>query len=422
MIESLTSLTPEYLESAFRDFKAILFSPRFHNRNALLSAFVEGQNTYFYSLTANEATLDTFVEGLIQALGEDNPGFGKQTTQALNVRRLDLSDLADALVNDLATLKPRAHLLVLDSFDFLEVTDDVSIFFQKFVEALPDETHLIVNARYLRSEPWQTLVHSGKAIVLGEDQALDGGILVPSADTKNPHLEVYALGKGNVYVNGNPVVEWDGPLPRHLFFYFMDHPMVTRDEIFEMFWPGVGQKEATNVFHVTKRKITERVGFEITAYSGGFYRPSKAMNLHYDVAYFENGIAEATGRDDASVDDWYRAIRFYRNAYLVTSTVPWVVERREQLRLHYANALIAIARLYNTMKDSDKAVYFYLRALNEVPDREDIYRDLMTLYQERGERDKALNQYDILQHRLYAAYRITPSEPTRELYAILSKE
>ena len=41
--------------------------------------------------------------------------------------------------------------------------------------------------------------------------------------------------------------------------------MVTRDEIFETFWPGLPTKEATNVFHVTKRKISERLGYELTS-------------------------------------------------------------------------------------------------------------------------------------------------------------
>jgi len=106
------------------------------------------------------------------------------------------------------------------------------------------------------------------------------------------------LGRGYAYINGNSIDEWDGPLPRSVFFYFVDHPLMTRDEILETFWPEVGKQEATNVFHVTKLKITERIGFEMTVYSSGFYRPSKDMIFHYDVAQFEGEIKEAIKRED----------------------------------------------------------------------------------------------------------------------------
>src|SRR6185295_16856224 len=129
-------------------------------------------------------------------------------------------------------------------------------------------------------------------IVLGEEQALAGGMF-SATEEERPHIEVYAFGSGVVRVNGLPVDTWDGPLPRNLFYYFVDHPMVTRDEIFETFWPDLNTKEATNVFHVTKRKISERLGFDLTTYAGGFYYHSTKINLQYDVAVFDALIEEA---------------------------------------------------------------------------------------------------------------------------------
>ena len=37
--------------------------------------------------------------------------------------------------------------------------------------------------------------------------------------------------KISLTVNGTPITNWDGALPRNLFFFFMDHPLVTRDEM-----------------------------------------------------------------------------------------------------------------------------------------------------------------------------------------------
>ena len=107
------------------------------------------------------------------------------------------------------------------------------------------------------------MVARGDAIVLGTDQRKDDMMFTVEA-TPKPQLEVYAFGRGHALVNGLPITNWDGALPRNLFFFFMDHPLVTRDEIFETFWPDLSVKEATNVFHVTKRKITERISMKIS--------------------------------------------------------------------------------------------------------------------------------------------------------------
>src|SRR5579859_6811477 len=177
------------------NYKVILFSPRAANRNSFLNAFINHHDAYYYALTRSDETLDSFLRGLIQALGADNPGFGTQATQALEARKVKAHELAEALLADLKTLKPRPGLLILDSFDFLRITEDASAFLEKFVAALSGELRLIINGRSLSYEPWQSLVHSGQAVVLGEEQALDGGILTPEANAQQLHLEVYAFGK-----------------------------------------------------------------------------------------------------------------------------------------------------------------------------------------------------------------------------------
>ena len=83
-------------------------------------------------------------------------------------------------------------------------------------------------------------------------------------------LEVRALGNGHVLLDGREVEDWDGLLPRSLFFYLVDKGMTTRNDIFDTFWPTLSVREATNVFHVTKRKISEVLGTDLTVYWSGF--------------------------------------------------------------------------------------------------------------------------------------------------------
>jgi two-component SAPR family response regulator len=219
-----------------------------------------------------------------------------------------------------------------------------------------------------------------------------------------------------------PLTTWDGPLPKNLFYYFVDHPMVTRDEIFETFWPDLPVKEATNVFHVTKRKISERLGFELTSYASGFYHPSGQMSVHYDVRNFEEMIATGTSDDEDNPvipGEWYQAIKLYRTPFLHGFDMPWVERRRQQIKQAYVGALIGIGRMHKALGQSDDAIGYYLRAMREYPEREDVHRELMGLYAAQGLLDKAVEQYRMLTLILKRMLGIAPSKSTRAFYKVI---
>ncbi len=160
-------------------------------------------------------------------------------------------------------------------------------------------------------------------------------------------LEVRALGPGRVLINGRLVEHWDGVLPRMLFFYFVDRGMTTRDEIFRTFWPNLSTREATNVFHVTKRKISEILGTDLTVYWSGFYRISPDLELHYDVVKFAEAVQNAAVADDEEAI-WLlqNAITLYNGPFLSMMEQTWVAQRREELASNYAEALAGLARIY----------------------------------------------------------------------------
>ncbi|MFQ3535776.1 MAG: bacterial transcriptional activator domain-containing protein [Aggregatilineales bacterium] len=414
--------TPETFET-FRERtqerSLILLSPRLRSRNALLAWFLNaGSEAYYYAIN-QPVDLHTFLWQLTEALRDFDPNFGAQSVQAVN-RRAAPAECADALVADLKKAWPKPAYLVVDNADLLLSNSDVGcevllVFFERLAEALPADLKVVLNSRLLDYQMWAQMVYRGEAMVFGDDMTLDEGIFNPNRRA-TAHLEVYGLAAGYVFVDGKPITTWDGPLPRNLFYFFIDHPMVTRSEVFETFWPDLPIKEATNVFHVTKRKISERLGYELTQYSGGFYRPSDQMAIHYDVARFESIIESARLNPPDDPQVWYNAIKLYRTPFLYKNDMAWVVKRREQLRLAYAEALIGIARLYRTQNDTERSIHFYLRAMREVPQREDIHRELMALYSLRGETTKAIAQYEKLSDILRRTLGIQPSKATQAMY------
>jgi hypothetical protein len=185
---------------------------------------------------------------------------------------------------------------------------------------------------------------------------------------ERPVLEVKSFGVGRVFLNGSPIDRWDGVLPRLLFFYFIDKGMVRRDEIFRTFWPNMSVKEATNVFHVTKRKVNEVLGLDLTVYQSGYYRITDRVTLLYDVSQFNRTLQNSEVSDTFEVEPLLRdTIRLYQGDFLVTSDAEWVLKRRYEMRQAYGNALYAIGMLYESQGEKALAENFFLRAFRHNP-------------------------------------------------------
>ena len=232
-------------------------------------------------------------------------------------------------------------------------------------------------------------------------------------DEKKVMLEVRALGTGQVLINGRQIDQWDGALPRSLFFYFVDRGMTTRDEVFATFWPELSTREATNVFHVTKRKISEILDVDLTVYSSGFYRISPQIDLYYDVVSF----AEAVQNSDVAEPDearllLERAISLHERDFLRDFDQPWAERRRDELRRTYVDALSAQGRLCEDENQISEALGLYSRAFGLAPQREDLARAQMRLYARAGDRGKALAVCDRLVSELRTSLGVDPSPET----------
>lgn len=419
IVEQVAEVAFEQFERQIEGKRIALIYPRHRGRSALVAMFLRhyGSNAIYYSLTEDENTVEAWLRRMVDAPVFPD-AFGAQTRSALK-QRATPEDLAAALGADLRGVRNKRYMLLLDAFDQIQPSKALDRFVRALPDALPDKVQLVINARLLRLQPWNDLVLAGDAVVVGADRAIDGGIY--GDEEQRGQLEVLALSGGRVYANGRPVTSWDGSLPRHLFYFFVDHPMVTRDQIFEVFWPRMSVKEATNVFHVTKRKISERLGFELTQYAGGFYLPSPKIEIHYDARVFEHAVREAIENEESAPANWSLAVQTYRSHFLPAIHTPWVEARRDELQNKYAQALIGLGRYHRRQGELDLAEGYLLRALREKPDWEDVHRDVMGIYREQGRREDAAAQFRLLERTLHTMFGIQPSRETRELYqAIVS--
>ena len=233
-------------------------------------------------------------------------------------------------------------------------------------------------------------------------------------------LEVHSFGAGRVYLNGREVNSWDGVLPRSLFFYIVDRGMTTRDDIFRIFWPKLTTKEATNVFHVTKRKISEVLGIDLTTYWSGFYRISADIELNYDAMIFSKLVQDSAvaAENDAKIL-LRRAISLYRGEFLTSLNLEWTQNRRQSLLQTYGEALVSLAKMSEDANERSEALGLYLRASLANPQREDLVLSIMTLYADLDMPEDALTCYKRLEEELNENLGVKPAPELREFAASL---
>lgn len=420
-VDVLAATAAEAVYKKTKDKRVIVLYPKHRQHTTLISLLHKHYSDRLYFYTLNEGE-DYDVRSFLHNLSYDAMfpvDFGATLRTALQESN-SAHDWGQALAEDLNQLHPSdvQFIVLIDNFNYVG-RDDVNVqgFYEALSQYLAPNIQIVVNGNELRRQQWAELISSGKVIALGDDESLGEGLFrEPSLQGQ---LEVYALAGGSrVLVDGRPIIAWEGSLPRNMFYFFVDKPMVTRSEVFEAFWPKLGIKEATNVFHVTKRKISEKIGYDLTAFDNSFYVPNKRLNRLYDVAFFERYVNEANKATDdrAAEESLLRAVEVYRGQFLKEVNMEWADERRQQLRNLYTQTLMNLAEIYRGQNQSERALNYLIRASGERPDREDVYREIISIYGEQGRLDDVEAHYRLLEENLQKRFNIAPSQETRQLY------
>ena len=346
----------------------------------------------------------------------------------LNGKALNRSDLESQLEHELEAQHGTSRLgevrqLIIDGCDCAEPTA-LAEFLASLLEQLSQGRVFLAT----RQPPYMLLEDDSLRAQM-QFLPVDDGLMLwdyahreKQSDQDEVLLEVRALGNGRVLKDGKNVDNWDGLLPRSLFFFLVDKGMTTRNDIFATFWPNLTVREATNVFHVTKRKISEVLGTDLTEYWSGFYHISPRINLSYDVVRFSELFQDsAVVSVDGTIDLLRQAILLYRDDFLTSLDMEWVYHRRRELRQTYGEALIGLGKALEQQGAVEQALGLYLRATTTNPHREDVALNVMKLYQGLGMSGDALEVYERLKTELSENLGVAPNHQLQEMAGELTR-
>ncbi|MEZ4667710.1 MAG: bacterial transcriptional activator domain-containing protein [Anaerolineae bacterium] len=416
-LNSLTDLPFQTFQEQARDARLILLHPRSHYRSLLVARLITSTDpqVLYYAMGTDDIDLRSFIAGITHDLANQHPTFGRHINilppNAFNNFEL----LVDTFAKDLGEVNDQLFYLILDEYDRSDTADDIQRFVERLVYRIPKNCKLIINSRTLPRLSWVALIAQKLAVLLEDEHMIKQDFYELEREGKHK-LEVFALGPGQVLMNGKYIENWEGHLPRLLLFFALERPIITRSEICIAFWPELDMDQAVNVFHVTKRRLHKALDLDVLVHDGGYYRINPELVIQYDVIDFATILMDArTTSSDDRITRWQKAIDLYRGPFLQGHTDKWILERRADFRAGYLEALSEMARIRLGDDRPEHALSLFQRVLSEDSTREDIHREVMKLFAHLGRRSEAAAHYQRLVDELKRNNK-APEEETTELY------
>lgn len=397
--------------------RVILLHPRSRYRSILVARLINApdMNVFYYAMGPDDISVPSFLSGITHDLANQHPTFGRHLNILPQNAPQDFDLLLHTFARDLSELSDQPFLLILDEYDRSDSADDVQLFIEKLVSRLPEHCRLVLNSRTLPRLPWVSLIAQKQAVLLEDDHLITDNFYGAEIESKHK-LEVFALGPGYVLMNGQQVDEWEGHLPRLLFFFALDRPIVTRSEICQAFWPELDIDQAVNVFHVTKRRLHKALDKDVLVHDGGYYRVNPELAIRYDIMDFVGALVDGRSEDNPNrVAAWQRAIDAYRGPFLQGHSDTWITSRRKDFQAGYLEALTEMANIRLQEGRQEHALGLFQRALAEDPSQEELHQAVMRLYASLGRRSEAAAHFQRYSEDLLQTGN-RPSPDTNRLY------
>ncbi|MBK9122578.1 MAG: hypothetical protein IPM16_05570 [Chloroflexi bacterium] len=406
----------EYSEHA----RVVILQPDSKYRTALTAALLNDSDLTTLYVPFSSETFDevTLFDRIVDSLSAQTSSFGIHASAANAMIGKNMGAFRKAaiegLLKDFEQVEGDRIVLILDDYDFAAATDSTIRFLEELIVKFPDRYITVFNGRSQPRFPWVSLIAQTRAIILDDDRVVTQAVQ-HSPEAPTGRLDIFALGPGFVFFNDELITDWEGHLPRLLLFFAVDRGVITRDDFHRAFWGDLSDAQATNVFHVTKRRLHRAFDFEVLEHQNGTYRIKPSLLINYDAFEWTQALIRARDLSNEHPEvDYQRVLDLYRGPFLKGHDDHWILTRRQDIQAGYLEAVRFLAERFEARYDADpnhnqsaieKAVALYREALREVPESIELGADTAELLVRLGRRPEAVEVLAELEIRVPAAKR-----------------
>jgi two-component SAPR family response regulator len=245
----------------------------------------------------------------------------------------------------------------------------------------------------------------------------------------SPRITVRCLGDFSVHVDGIPVERWRAGKARGLFQYLLANRgrVVPSDKLHEVLWPESPRSPRSSsvkvAMHALRRGLDGGPGrsapVEIVHQDHGYVL--LAGDIRVDVEEFDSlcatgRAAELRGDHRMAADAYRAALALYGGDFLPVDQADWIREEREWNRSLALQALRYLQEEALCHEDFPAVIVLCRRMLEIDAYQEQVYRTLMSVHGELGERGRVKCWYEMCTRRLHDDLGVQPAESTRKIF------
>lgn len=202
-----------------------------------------------------------------------------------------------------------------------------------------------------------------------------------------------------------------------------------REQLAGIFWGDIAEDRARSCLNTALwrlRRVLEDDGVPrgtyIRTHATGEVSFGRPEAYWLDVAEFENVIERflSTPVDQTSptlLEGARAALELYRGDLMEGFFEEWTAADRERLQSLRVKALAHLTSHHRAGGDLEAGLHYGHQVLEIDPFREEVHRELMSLYLMNGQRARAALQYEHCRRILETQLGVPPTMETRELYA-----
>jgi LuxR family maltose regulon positive regulatory protein len=241
-----------------------------------------------------------------------------------------------------------------------------------------------------------------------------------------PKLGIYALGKSQVRLDGEPVTasSWaNQKRARELFFYLVSHPdkNLTKEEIGVALWPESSSEQLRLQFRNTIYYIRYALGQEVITSNERRYGFNSDMDYGYDVQEFERRVSLVDGVEmpTKKIELLQEALKIYQGEFFPEGEGTWVMAERQRLSQIYEHSLLELTRLLLENGEPKLALSYSQKILAENHCMESAHCLAMQAFAALGDRSGIANQFEQCKQYLQDELGLEPSQETVKIYKLL---
>lgn len=212
-------------------------------------------------------------------------------------------------------------------------------------------------------------------------------------------------------------VDLGSPTTRALMAYLLlnRQDAVDRRRLAFLFWPRATESAARRnlrqyLHHLRTALMSVDLQGELILADGNVLRVNPDVPIWVDVEEFQRGI-----RTEASLEEVSQALELYRGDLLEDLYDEWCIAPREQFRRLYISALEKLVENFHRNGEYDEALKYAHRWVAQEPFDEGARRWLILLYALKGDRGRALTEYQNLVRFLEEELNAEPMPETQAL-------